>query len=207
MALRNFAEDIAEIGSQLEIASLVELIALQAGPLAINLFAAHAVADYKHRIRVAMVGAAVSVLPGSAAKLRHRQNHYVVHALTEIGVERRDRVAELLQQIAELTARAALVDVSVPAAHVGKRHLEPDTGFDQLRNLQQRIAKRRARILGAVLRSILRRINLLEIVNRLECFPARSRHYIVNGLAIDCFKPTLNIRRILARADRKIGEV
>src|SRR5712692_9229345 len=51
----NFAEHGAEIRREREVAAFVELVIVQAGPLAVNLAALHAAAHDEHAIRVAVV--------------------------------------------------------------------------------------------------------------------------------------------------------
>src|SRR5256714_10204562 len=100
---------------------------------------------------MAVVRATVAVLTRSAAKLRHRQNHYIIHALAEVCVKRSDGCAEVSQQIAELSLLIAFVDVRVPAADVREGDFQPDARFNQLRSLPQSIAERRLRIDRAIL--------------------------------------------------------
>ena len=157
MASRDLAKHVAEVGRQRKVATFVKLIALQSRPASVNFSAAHAVAQHKHRVRMTVVRAAISILANGAAKLRHRQDHHIVHSLAQVLIKRRDSRAELLQQIAELPARVSLVHVRVPTTDVGKRDFQTHAGFDELRDLQQRIAKRIARILRAVLGFVLRR--------------------------------------------------
>ena len=105
--------------------------------MTVNLAATNSVADHKHRVSVSVVSPAISVFFGGAAKLRHRQDHNVVHALSEVGVKSRDGVAELLQQIAKLALTVSFVDVRVPIQTrcVRESYFQPDAGLDQLRNL------------------------------------------------------------------------
>jgi hypothetical protein len=49
---------------------------------------------------VAVICAAIAILSGGAAELRHRQDNHIVHSLTQILIQRRDTRRELLQQIA-----------------------------------------------------------------------------------------------------------
>ena len=81
---------------------------------------------------------------------------------------------EILQAQCELAARVALIDVCIPAADVRKRDLKADARFNQLRDLQQRIAEGRARILRTVLRLVLRWVDLLQKVDGLERLLARA---------------------------------
>ena len=57
--------------------------------------------------------------------------------------------------------------MSVPSADISKSDLDADVGFDQLRNLEQRIPERRARIGCAVRGLVLLRVRLLQ---HLDCF-------------------------------------
>ena len=100
-----------------------------------------------------MIRAAISVFFRRAAKFRHRQDHHIVHAPAQVRVERGYGCAELLQQVAELPATIAFVNVRIPiqTGRVGESHFQADVSLDQLGNLQQRIAKRRPRILRTVL--------------------------------------------------------
>src|SRR5437867_8578084 len=67
----------------------------------------------------------------------HRTTSYAVfclkkkiHSRSEIRVERRDGVAELAQQITELSLLIAFVHVSVPAADVCESNLQTHARFD-----------------------------------------------------------------------------
>ena len=151
----DLAEDVAEVGRHREIAAFVALLDRQAGPAAVDLAAADAAADRHHRVAVSVIGAAVAVLPHRPSELRHRQHDGVGHAVAEVGDERGDAAREVVEARGELALRRALVDVRVPAADVRERDLEADVGLDELRDLLQRLAERRARIVGAVLRLIL----------------------------------------------------
>src|SRR5438067_12170666 len=110
---------------------------------------------------MAMVRTPIAILAGRTSKLRHCQNYNVVHSLAEIGIECGDPAAELLQQVSKLTARVAFVHVCIPTANIRESYFKSYACFDQLRNLQQRITKRRAWILRPVLGLILCRINFL----------------------------------------------
>ncbi len=73
-----------------------------------------------------VIGAAVAVLVHRPPELRHRQDHGVRHAIAEVGDERRDAAAEIVEAVGELALGGALVHVRVPAADVGERDLEAD---------------------------------------------------------------------------------
>src|SRR5262245_54050145 len=83
----DLSEDVAEVGGDGEVASLVALLGRESWPSAVNLTAAHAPTDDHHGVAVPMVGAAIAVLADCASKLRHRQDHGVGHAVAEIGDE------------------------------------------------------------------------------------------------------------------------
>ena len=81
---------------------------------------------------MAVIGAAIAVLAGGAAEFRHGDDHRVFGQIAEVGPESAERLRELAQHIRDLSLRAAFVDVMVPSADVGKRHLHSQVGFDQL---------------------------------------------------------------------------
>ena len=110
-----------------------------------------------------MVGPAIAILPRRAPEFRHREDRDVGHPIAEVLDQRRDRLREVVETIARAGRCAALIDVRVPTANVGKRDLEPDVRLDQLRNLAQVLAERRPRIVGVVLRDVLLRVRRLEI--------------------------------------------
>ena len=66
--------------------------------------------------------------------------------------------AKSSRRVGELAVGGALVDVVIPVAGLRERHLEADVRLDQLRDLPQRFAERRARVLGAVRGRVLRRV-------------------------------------------------
>src|SRR5687767_8744082 len=57
MTADELAQDVTEVRRHREIATFVELLGLEAGPLAVELAAAHAAAEHHHHVAVAMVGA------------------------------------------------------------------------------------------------------------------------------------------------------
>ena len=79
---------------------------------------------------MAVVCAAIAILFYGAAELRHREDHHIVHSRSEIHVERRDSVAELAQQVTELSLLIAFVHVRVPAADVCESDLQTHARFD-----------------------------------------------------------------------------
>ena len=63
----------------------------------------------------------------------------------------------------------------------------------ELRNLQQRIAKRIAWILSAVLWLVLRGIGFLQIIHSFKCLAAHACERVVLA-RVDRFKTTLQVR-------------
>src|SRR2546429_6586056 len=86
------AEDVSEVRRQRQVAAFVQLVALQARPVAVNFSAAHAVADNEHRIRVSVVGAAISILTRDRKSTRLNSSHgyisYAVFCLKKKNIRR-----------------------------------------------------------------------------------------------------------------------
>ena len=97
MLRRHLGEHRPEIRRQREIAAFVELLRLEARPLAVDLLSLHVAADHEQRAGVTVIRAAVAVLPHRAAELRHRHDRHVGHAVAEIGDERGDRLREVVE--------------------------------------------------------------------------------------------------------------
>ncbi len=207
MLLGDFAEHVAEVGRQSEVAPVVEFVGVESRPLAVNFPAARRAADDEHGVGVAVVGAAVAVLSCRAPELRHREDHHVVHARAEVCVEGVDAARKFRQTRRELAARAALVDMRVPTAHVRERHFEADARFDELRDLQESVAELRARILRAVLRLVLRRIDLLQKGDSLERLLARAAEGVARRLFVDVLEAALHRLRSLPGANREVREI
>src|SRR5207248_239688 len=106
-------------------------------------------------VGVAMIGAAVAVFARGTAELRHRDYDGIFSEVSEVDPERAQRLREFAQHVCNLTLRAALVDVMVPAADVGKGHLYAQVSFDQLGKLPEAVAKSSARIVHARRRLVL----------------------------------------------------
>ena len=88
-----------------------------------------------------MIGAAIAILAGGAAEFRHGDDDRVFGQIAEVSPESAQRLRELAQHIRDLALRAAFVDVMVPSANVGKRHLHAEVGFDELAELLEAVAK------------------------------------------------------------------
>ena len=65
----NFAEDLAEVGGDGEVAAFVELLVVQAGPAAVDFAAFDLAAEDEHGVGVAVVGAAGAVLRGRCGRI------------------------------------------------------------------------------------------------------------------------------------------
>ena len=93
---------------------------------------------------MAVIGSAIAVLLDGAAELRHRDHRDIFHAIAQVLIKRRQRLAELRQIVGKLSVRwlpADLIDVRVPAADVGERHFHSHIRLDQLRDLLQAFAE------------------------------------------------------------------
>src|SRR5438874_1827511 len=101
---------------------------------------------------MAMVRASGSILLDGSAELGHRDDDDIAHAIAEIAVERRKSVAEFTQPVAQLATDTALVRMSIPSTEIGEGHFQADIGFDDLRDLQQRLREGLVGINRAVLR-------------------------------------------------------
>src|SRR5688500_4679441 len=81
-----------------------------------------------------MIRAAVAVLGGRTSELGHRDDDHLDHAVTEIGGERRQAAAELIQQVREQTY---LLGMMVPSVEIDERDLDADVGLDEASELLQ----------------------------------------------------------------------
>ena len=104
---------------------------------------------------MAVIGSAIAVLGHRPSELRHRQHHDVRHAIAEVAHERGDAAGEVVEPGRDLAVRCTFVDVVIPVARLRERDFEADVRLDQLRDLPERLAVRRAWIFGAVLRRVL----------------------------------------------------
>ena len=67
-----------------------------------------------------MIGAAIPVFFCSAAEFAHGNDNYVAHAIAQVLMEGRERLAEITEKVRELTLRAAFVDVIVSPTTIDK---------------------------------------------------------------------------------------
>src|SRR5678816_3536776 len=103
VAFQGLGEDVAEVGRDCQIAALVELLAIETGPFAVDLAAFDVAAKDEHRVAVPVIRSAIAVLAHGASELRHRDEHHVLHAIAEVAGERRDAAGELVQTIRDLS--------------------------------------------------------------------------------------------------------
>jgi hypothetical protein len=68
MPARYLTKYVAEVRRQSEVATFKKLIASQSWPLSIHLTATNTIPDYEHRVRVTVIGAAITVLAHRPAK-------------------------------------------------------------------------------------------------------------------------------------------
>ena len=146
----------------------MQLLRLQAGPPPVHLASAHRAADDEQRAGVPVIRAARPVLARHAPELRHRQDDHVVHAVAEIGDERRHRGPEVGEPRGELAGGRTLVHMRIPASDIGERHFDSHVRLDQLRDLQQPLTELRARILRTVLRRVALRIRRAQHLHGIE---------------------------------------
>src|SRR5262245_19317973 len=79
MTAHEFAQHIAIIGGDGEIAALEELFLFEAGPLSVNFAALDRTAGHHHEAAMAVIRSAVAVLGSRSAKFRHRHQDDVLH--------------------------------------------------------------------------------------------------------------------------------
>ena len=137
----HFAEDLAEVGGEGQIAAFVELVVVEAGPAAIDLAAFHVAAENKHRVGVTVVSAAGAVFAGGAAELRHGDQGDVFGIVAQVAPEGGDGGGEVAEAVGKLAVDAALVLMRVPSADVGECGLDAEVGLEQLGDLPQAVAE------------------------------------------------------------------
>ena len=138
MAAHQLGEHVAVVRRDREVAPLEELIGFETWPGAVHRTALDRAAHHHHHATVPVIRAAVAVLGGGTSELRHRDDDHIRHAVAEIAGERRQAVAELIQQVRELTN---LVGVMVPAVEIDERDLDAHVRLDETRQLLQAPAK------------------------------------------------------------------
>ena len=83
----DLGKHVAEISGYREISSFEATLVGESGPIPVNA-AVDAAANYQHRVAVTVVGAAVAVLRDGPSEFRHRDNHRVGQAITEVRCQR-----------------------------------------------------------------------------------------------------------------------
>ena len=177
-------DDLAEVGGEGEIAAFVELRLIEARPPSVDFSAFHRTAEDEHDVRMAVIGAAVSVLVGRAAKLRHRDDDRVFAKIAKIGPEGSDRLREVAEHIGQLAFGRSFVDVMVPSSDIGERYLNAEIGFDQLRQLAKAVAEASLGIIRARRGRVFAGISGLEHLHRIESFFARSMQHAVGRVVV-----------------------
>src|SRR6185437_4701612 len=124
MPLHDLAQHAAIIRGYGQIAVLIELALVHAGPARIDLPAFHAAAHHKHAVCVPVVSAAIAILMRGAAKFGHADEYDVTHPVAHILMKRRNPLPQVSQQIRELALHSALIDVMIPTAAIKERNLE-----------------------------------------------------------------------------------
>src|ERR1700704_3841900 len=109
-----------KIGRHSKIAAFVERVRSKAGPLAVHPAALHGAAQYPDDIAVAVIGAAIAVLPPRAAKFGQHDNGGVPPIRAERFGERCEPVTEGAEPLRQLPSMTALAHMSVPAAEADK---------------------------------------------------------------------------------------
>lgn len=127
-----FAEHVAEVGRDGQIALLEELFGLQTRPAAINTSSPYWTSEHKHDIAVAMVRAGVAILSHGAAKFRHRDQYDIGHPITHIPDEGGKRNTELSQHVIQLTV---FIAVMIPTPDICEGDFHTGIRFDQPRDL------------------------------------------------------------------------
>src|ERR1700688_2320854 len=102
MPRHQFAEYVPEVRGQVEIAILVELLILESRPFTIDLSSLDAAAEREHNVGMAVIGTAIAILFRGAAELAHGYYGHIRHPVTQVAVERSQRLAEVSQQVRKL---------------------------------------------------------------------------------------------------------
>ena len=181
----NLAENGAEVRGERQVAVLIELLGGEAGPLAEDLATVNRAAEREEAGGVPVIGAVVAVLPRCSSEFAHRQDHHVVHPVAQVVIERRNSLPEFAQLLRQAVW---LVGVRVPAAHLGKCHLDSDFGLYELGDLLQRLSEAPARVDRAVRGGVAAWRYLVQDRNRLETLLARAVQYIAYRAVVQCLE-------------------
>jgi hypothetical protein len=74
--------------------------------------------------------------------------------------------------------------VGVPVTDICDGHRELHVGLRELPNLLERLTERTARVVGAVVRLIARRVGDLEYLDRVKGLAAGAVHHAIGGRAV-----------------------
>src|SRR5678815_3785128 len=92
VAFQGLGEDVAEVGRDCQIAALVELLAIETGPFAVDLAAFDVAAKDEHRVAVPVIRSAIAVLAHGASDRRHRGRTQRCRRRTRPGDSRSGRL-------------------------------------------------------------------------------------------------------------------
>src|SRR4051812_35981828 len=168
MLCHHLGKNVAKVRRHRQIASFIELLGLETGPLPVNLPACHAPAHHEHAVGVTMIRPARAILRDGATKLRHRDEYNIFHPFAKVIVQSADPLRQLAESAGELTLRAALREVRVPPTYVCKCDLHANIGLNELCDLAQRATEVPGWISDSLARLILRGIRLFENLDGLE---------------------------------------
>src|SRR5215471_3884720 len=99
MALQNNSENAAKIGCYRQVAPLVKLCRGEAGPIAVDAAAHDGSSQNPNDIAMTVIGAAVAVLPESAAEFRQDQDDRLPPCLAAAASEGGEALAQWTQTI------------------------------------------------------------------------------------------------------------
>src|SRR5262245_35965544 len=177
MPAYQFTEHGAEIGGDLQIPSLEELFRFESRPRPIYLSTADRTSEHKHDIAMAVVRAVVAIFGGGPAKLRHRDDHDVFHAVSHIAGEGSQGTPELREELRQLPI---LVAVMIPSPDFRKGGFQTCIRFDESGDLSHSVTEF-SLILGAIWRAVGSPIDGLDHLYRFEGALALSSELSVLG--------------------------
>src|SRR5580692_9295244 len=97
MTRDSFANDLAEVCGERQVAAFVELRLIETRPASIDFPAFDRASKHKHDVGVAVVGAAIAIFAGGAAEFRHGHDDGVFAEVAEISPKSRDRLREIAE--------------------------------------------------------------------------------------------------------------
>src|SRR5579864_6369984 len=157
---------------------------------------------------MAVVGSAVPVFAGSAAELRHGDDYRIVGKVAEIDPEGGERLGEVAQHVGDLPLRAAFVDVVVPAADIGERHLYAEIRLDELSELSQAVAEAASRVVRTRSGFVLGGVGGFQHFDCVEGFLPCTVQNGIDRLVVHGFKSVRDGSRIrIAATDTEVVDV